>query len=261
MWLRRPHALSRWRRASPKCCSPWGWMEQIVGVTEFCDFPAGAKAKSKVGYANPNLESLIALRPSVDRGAREFHRANVRPTGKLKIPVLLPGRDPSLEKHFSHLHTLGRIFDRSVAAACHDAGHAKPDMAELTARTERLARVRVLYVINSEPLSSRSGRKLHPSDDRACRWGEYRPRRLRPILRLTMETVLKEDPEILLFPQRVGRNGSAKQQEAWRRWTTVTAVRQNRLRAVSADALNRPGPRVMDGLESLVHGSTRSLSV
>lgn len=34
-----------------------GLDEQIVGVTEFCDFPAAAKAKSKVGYANPNLES------------------------------------------------------------------------------------------------------------------------------------------------------------------------------------------------------------
>ena len=67
-----------------------------------------------------------------------------------------------------------------------------------------------------------------------------------------METVLKEDPEILLFPRGSVETVPRSEQEAWRRWTTVTAVRQNRLREVSADALNRPGPRVMDGLESLV---------
>ena len=43
-----------------------------------------------------------------------------------------------------------------------------------------------------------------------------------------------------------------REQEEWRRWTTLTAVQQNRLREVSANALNRPGPRVMDGLEELV---------
>ncbi len=69
--------------------------------------------------------------------------------------------------------------------------------------------------------------------------------------RLTMETVLREDPEILLFPRGSVETVPRSEQEAWRRWTTVTAVRDNRLREVPADALNRPGPRVMEGLEAL----------
>mgnify|MGYP003336064082 FL=1 len=38
---------------------------QVVGVTQFCDFPAEARQKAVVGYANPNLESLVALEPDL----------------------------------------------------------------------------------------------------------------------------------------------------------------------------------------------------
>jgi iron complex transport system substrate-binding protein len=67
-----------------------------------------------------------------------------------------------------------------------------------------------------------------------------------------METVLKEDPEVLIFPMGSVETVPRREQQEWRRWTTLTAVQQNRLREVSANALNRPGPRVMDGLEELV---------
>lgn len=227
-----------------------GLDEQIVGVTEFCNFPEAAKAKSKVGYANPNLESLIALRPELIVAPREFHRANVlAKLEELKIPVLLLDAT-SVESIFSHLHTLGRIFDRSTAAHAMTLA-MRNRMAELVARTESLARVRVLYVINSQPLITVGpGSYIHQMIGLAGGLN-IASEATAPYPRLTMETVLKEDPEILLFPRGSVETVPRSEQEAWRRWATVTAVRENRLRDVSADALNRPGPRVMEGLEAL----------
>ncbi|MBS0172131.1 MAG: cobalamin-binding protein [Nitrospira sp.] len=227
-----------------------GLDEQIVGVTDFCNFPEAAKAKSKVGYANPNLESLIALRPELIVAPREFHRANVlAKLEELKIPVLLLDAT-SLESIFSHLHTLGRIFDRSTAAHAMTAA-MRNRMAELTARTQHLARVRVLYVINSQPLITVGpGSYIHQMIGLAGGLN-IASEAMAPYPRLTMETVLKEDPEVLLFPKGSVETVPRSEQEAWRQWTTVTAVRENRLRDVSADALNRPGPRVMEGLEAL----------
>ena len=227
-----------------------GLDEQIVGVTDFCNFPVAAKAKAKVGYANPNLESLVALRPELIVAPREFHRANVlAKLEELKIPVLLL-EATSVESIFSHIHTLGRIFDRSTEAHAMTAA-MRSRMAELTARTEHLARVRVLYVINSQPLITVGpGSYIHQMIGLAGGLNIAAEAKA-PYPRLTMETVLKEDPEILLFPRGSVETVSRSEQEAWRRWTTVTAVRESRLREVSADALNRPGPRVMEGLEAL----------
>ncbi len=228
-----------------------GLDEQIVGVTEFCDFPTAAKAKSKVGYANPNLESLIALQPELIVAPREFHRANVlAKLEELKIPVLLL-EATSVENIFSHIHTLGRIFDRSTEAHAMTAA-MRNRMAEISRRTERLPRIRVLYVINSQPLITVGpGSYIHQMIGLAGGVNIASGANA-PYPRLTMETVLKEDPEVLIFPMGSVETVPRREQQEWQRWTTLTAVQQNRLLEVSADALNRPGPRVMEGLEELV---------
>lgn len=227
-----------------------GLDEQIVGVTDFCNFPVAAKSKSKVGYTNPNLESLVALRPELIVAPREFHRANVlAKLEELKIPVLLL-EATSVESIFSHIHTLGRIFDRSTEAHAMTAA-MRSRMAEISRRTEHLPRIRVLYVINSQPLITVGpGSYIHQMIGLAGGLNIASEAKA-PYPRLTMETVLQEDPEILLFPRGSVETVPRSEQEAWRRWTTVTAVRDNRLREVPADALNRPGPRVMEGLEAL----------
>ena len=67
-----------------------------------------------------------------------------------------------------------------------------------------------------------------------------------------MEEVLRQNPDILLFP--TGRHEGIPQveQDAWRRWTTLSAVQHGRLFQVDSDLLNRPGPRIIEGLKELV---------
>ncbi|MBI4001434.1 MAG: cobalamin-binding protein [Nitrospira defluvii] len=227
-----------------------GLDEQIVGVTEFCDFPAAAAAKPKIGYANPNLESLIALRPDMIIAPREFHRANVlAKLDELKVPVFLLDAS-SLENIFSHIHQLGRIFDRSTIAHALTLAMRK-QMADISSRVESLPRTRVLYVLNSQPLITVGpGSYIHQMIG-LVGGINIASGASTPYPRLTMETVLKEDPEVLIFPMGSVETVPRSEQQEWRRWTTLTAVQQNRLREVSANALNRPGPRVMEGLEEL----------
>ncbi|TLY24377.1 MAG: cobalamin-binding protein, partial [Nitrospirae bacterium] len=42
-----------------------GLNDEIVGVTEFCDYPPAAKEKPKVGYAQPNIEAIVTLQPDL----------------------------------------------------------------------------------------------------------------------------------------------------------------------------------------------------
>src|SRR5512135_175408 len=55
-----------------------GLGSRIAGVTNFCDYPAEAKRKPKVGgMSNPSLEAVISLKPDVvvmtiDGNPREF---------------------------------------------------------------------------------------------------------------------------------------------------------------------------------------------
>ncbi|QOJ37038.1 MAG: cobalamin-binding protein [Nitrospira sp.] len=228
-----------------------GLDEQIVGVTDFCNFPPAASSRPKIGYAHPNLESLLALNPDLVAAPKEFARANLlTKLDELKIPVLLL-EATSVESVFAHIHTLGRIFDR-VSAAHALTRAMRERMAAITARVEALPRRRVLYVINSEPLITVGpGSYLHQMIGLAGGIN-IAAGASSPYPRLTMEMVLKEDPEVLIFPMGSVETVPRSEQQAWRRWTTLSAVKQERLRQVPADALNRPGPRVMEGLDALV---------
>jgi iron complex transport system substrate-binding protein len=72
-----------------------------------------------------------------------------------------------------------------------------------------------------------------------------------PYPRLSMEAVLQEDPEVLVFPVGKAEGISESEQLTWRQWSTMTAVKQGRLHQIPADWLNRPGPRIARALEAL----------
>jgi iron complex transport system substrate-binding protein len=66
-----------------------------------------------------------------------------------------------------------------------------------------------------------------------------------------MEAVLKEDTELIVFPVGEAEGIPDAEQQQWRRWTTLSAVKHGRFHQVHADLLNRPGPRIVEGLVAL----------
>ena len=227
-----------------------GLEEQIVGVTEFCDYPAAAKSKAKVGYANPSMEVIIALRPELVLAPRDFLRPDLQvKLEQLKIPVFVLDAH-TLEDIPLHIHTLGQMFEK-VSAASAVTQHIRQRLAEIKRKVETLPAKRVLYVLNSQPLITVGpGSFIHQmigvagGMNIATQASEAYPR-------LSMETVLKQDPEVLIFPSGEVETVPRSEQQQWRRWDSLSAVKHQRFHEVSSSLLNRPGPRVVDGLEQL----------
>jgi iron complex transport system substrate-binding protein len=227
-----------------------GLDEQIVGVTDFCDYPPAAKAKMKVGYSNPNVETIVSLRPDLVLAPREFFRTDLQAKlEQLKIPVFVL-EAKTLDDVSLHVQTLGRIVDRSTEAnAVADA--IRKRMAEIQRKTEAASPKRVLYVLNSQPLITVGpGSFIHQMIEIAGGINVATQAAV-PYPRLSMETVLKEDPEVLVFPVGDVESVPRSEQQQWQRWTSLSAVKHHRFHEVSSNLLNRPGPRIVEGLEQL----------
>lgn len=227
-----------------------GLGEQVVGVTQFCDYPPEAKAKPKVGYVHPNLEAIVALQPDLVLAPREFLRAdNLSKLEQLKIPTYILDAQ-TIDSILSHIQTLGRILGAS-AAADELAHRMRRRVEAVKVRTSSLPRPRVLYVLNSEPLITVGpGSFIHQVIELAG--GSNVAARARVAYpRLSMEEVLKEDPELILFPTGRAEGIAGDEELRWQRWATLSAVNLKRLYRVPNDVLNRPGPRIIRGLESL----------
>ena len=65
-----------------------GLNDKIVGVTEFCNYPAEALAKEKVGgFGPPSIEKIVSLSPDLVVAA-SLHQAVVEQLTQLNIPVI-----------------------------------------------------------------------------------------------------------------------------------------------------------------------------
>lgn len=228
-----------------------GLDEEIVGVTDFCNFPPAALTKPKVAYSQPNLEVLVALEPQLVLAPPTFLRADLlAKLEQLKIPTFII-ESQTVEAIFGHIQLLGRMVGRAPEANAFAADLRKQVMA-LTKKVEGRPRPTLLYVLNSEPLITVGpGSFIHHLIELAG--GRNAAERANaPYPRLTMEEVLTQNPDILLFPIGEYEGIPQAEQDRWKRWETLRAVQDEKLLQVQADLLNRPGPRVLDGLRHLI---------
>lgn len=227
-----------------------GLGERVVGVTQYCDYPPEAQAKPKVGYIHPNLEAIVALQPDLIVAPRELLRVDI--LGKLEqlqIPIYVLDAT-TVASILAHIQTLGRLLGAS-AAADDVVRRMQRQIEEIKTRTAHLPRPRVLYVLNSAPLITVGpGSFIHEAIEMAG--GSNIAARARVAYpRLSMEEVLSADPELILFPTGRAEGIAEGEEERWQRWTTLSAIKLKRLRRVPNDLLNRPGPRIVQGLEML----------
>ena len=228
-----------------------GAENEIVGVTDFCNYPPAALEKPKIGYSNPNLEVLVALEPQLVLAPSSFLRADfLAKLEELKIPTFIL-ESQTVEGIFGHIQLLGRMVGRAAEANAYTATMRR-QVAELTKHVEGRPRPTLLYVINSEPLITVGpGSFIHHLIELAG--GRNAAERANaPYPRLTMEEVLGQNPDILLFPIGEYEGIPQAEQDRWKRWDTLSAVKKGKLFQIRSDLLNRPGPRVIEGLRHLV---------
>lgn len=225
-----------------------GLGEHIVGVTQFCDYPVEATHKAKVGGLHPNLEAIVAQRP--DLILTLPIRSDLLATfEQLKIPVFIL-EAKTVEQVLSHLHLLGRMLNHTKEAD-ELVMAMRRRMAEVFERANALPRPRLLYVLNSNPLMTVGpGSFIHQIIELAGATNIAADAQT-AYPRITMEEVLRDDPEILLFPVGKEEGIPDEEQQQWLRWTRLSAVRHSRFVRIPSVLLDRPGPRIVDGLEQL----------
>ncbi|MCJ7642701.1 MAG: ABC transporter substrate-binding protein, partial [Desulfobacterales bacterium] len=69
--------------------------------------------------------------------------------------------------------------------------------------------------------------------------------------RLGMEEILKRSPEVIIVSSMNPKGNYEKTLREWTRWKTLPAVQQGRIHLVDSDLIDRPSPRIIEGLEEM----------
>jgi iron complex transport system substrate-binding protein len=225
--------------------------DRIAGVTAFCDYPAAAREKPRVGgFANPSAERIAALRPDlVIVQPNVGNRAAVETVQRMGVEVLVVDAR-GFEDLFETIAVIGEAvgeMERATALA----RKLRDEIDALSRLVRNKPRPRVLLAFSRDPYilvgqNSFPGEMIRLAGGRAPDFdtGTGYPR-------VGIETILEWAPEVIL-ETGMGETPGPELMAAWERWPSLPAVRRNRVHAVTPDLVTRAGPRSPEGLRELI---------
>jgi len=231
-----------------------GLDDKIVGVTIFSDYPPAALDKPKVGsFWQPNIEAVVAARPDLVVTLRiEQQRSLAERLQRIGYNSLVVDVD-KVSDLYGAIETLGAATD-SRRQADELVGNLKNKLQELSRMVGTAEKVRVLWVVQREPLRV-AGRDTFINEMIELAGGEnaigetvhkYPP--------IGAEQVIACKPDVIIEPTMTRSNLDSQKQTAvqyWSRFENVPAVANGRIYVISSGAVSRLGPRLYDGTEMI----------
>ena len=228
-----------------------GLDEEIVGVSIHCNFPEKAKTKVRVGsYISLDFEKITSLKPDliIATGAGNT-REMVDRLEKLGFQTyaIYPKNFNDILKSIGHI---GEVVNREKEARGIIEGLRKR-CQRVIELTKGLPRPKVFIQIGDAPIVT-VGKGSFADDLIRLAGGENIAGKEKEVYpRFGMEEILKRSPEVIVISSMNPKGDYQKILEQWTRWKTIPAVKNGRIHLIDSDLLDRPSPRIIDGLEEL----------
>ncbi len=237
--------------------------DQVVGDTNYCNYPEAAKTKAKIGgFTTPSIEAILKLAPDLVFMTKD--RPDVaellRNSGSKDVVVVKPDNIAGIYQ------SIQTIADKIGAS---DRGKAliqsiDKDIHQTPAPNVRMPRPKILFVVGRTPGKVADlivvGRGTYLSEliDLAGGTnvaidtvGQYP--------HFSFEEVIHRDPDIIVdmgvvdmgHSETVTEAQKRQVQQLWKQYPFLRAVQHNAVYPISADYFVTPGPRVGQAVRDL----------
>lgn len=241
---------------------------QVVGVSQYCDFPAEVTKLPKVGtYLKPSLEAIARLAP--DLVVLQTSPPDL--TDRLKALKIAFVEVPhgTLTDVFTGIQIIAKsagVPERSAPLI----GRIKGSLQTIQAKARTMPSPHVIVIVNRTPgtLSGLTG--VGPDNyvneilEIAGGTNVLAKPGLPRYPHISIETVIREDPDVILDLSSMQNSEAARQAERpellslWRQNQTLKAARGGHIYFGTSNALVVPGPRAPEAARILfdyLHGA------
>lgn len=219
--------------------------EQVIAVDRESDFPAQAAAKATLDGEDPDLEEIAGLEPDLVvlmGGPQEL----VRSLDQQGLPVLSLAVPDSLSAVYDQIDLLGQVTGR-IDGSDSLVDSMEDRIQEVFDKVGPAPGPRVYHELDDSLTTVSSSTFLGElyltlnATSIADEPGE-------PFPQLTLEAIVEADPEVIILAHAGASPDSVKARPGW---AGISAVKNDRVYALDPAILNRPGPRLIEGLEEL----------
>lgn len=226
---------------------------KVVAVTKWDNYPPDVQNKVEHVFQdglNPPTEELLSLKPDlVVLGSH--NKETVDALRKAGLTVVL--YDPqSLRDVYRVIGELGKITNRTK--------EAQQLIARMKAKEEAIRekvqaipekeRVRVYVEADPDQLYT-AGKHTFLDELIQLAGGQNIAHDLEGWQKISAEMVIQRNPQVIVVTYGYYVPNAADKPKQRAGWSVVDAVKEGRVYALDPDLISRPGPRILDGVETL----------
>jgi iron complex transport system substrate-binding protein len=228
-----------------------GLNSEIAGVTDFCDYPEACLTKPRIGgFVNPDLERIVSLKPDLIIGIRDGNREET--LQKLKdLGFSVYRVDPKgFDGVTKTIRNLGDIAGREEAAG-RIARTMMTKKEHILSFTRSLYKPKVFFQVGDAPMVTVGKGALTNDLIRLAGGRNVTENEPMDYPLYSIEAVIKNAPEIIIMSSMDNRKDYSNLIRKWENWKTIPAVKRNAIHVVDSNLVDRPTPRITEGLETL----------
>ncbi|RFU62403.1 ABC transporter substrate-binding protein [Peribacillus glennii] len=228
-----------------------GLDKEIVGVSDFDNYPEAAAKKEKVGGLEFNVEKVISLDPELvlaHRSSSDATKEGLQQLTDAGIKVLVVNNAQNFEQVYESIQMIGKATGKSE-----DADKVISDMKEkmeaIKAEAAKIpeADTKTAYIeVSPAPEIYTTGKNTFMDEMLKIINAKNAAGDQEGWVKIDQEAVIKTNPDVIISlygpdstDQILGRKG----------WEQVAAVKNKQVYEVNTDIVSRSGPRLAEGVE------------
>ncbi|MCM3292552.1 ABC transporter substrate-binding protein [Paenibacillus sp. MER 180] len=224
---------------------------QIVGVSDFDDYPEAAKSKEKMGgITKPNEEAIIKAKPDIVFTGISMKEPVVKKFRELGIKIFKV-EPKTYDDVIKNIELYGQITDQQAKAKTivDNMKQVREDVKSAVQSAEK----EKVYIEFSPGWTVGSGEFMNELIEMAG--GTNVAADSAGWIQINEENIIKSNPDVIMFTQGVVDSETNKSLEEIIRgrsgWNNINAIKNNQVIGVDQNLISRPGPRVADGLKAV----------
>jgi len=230
-----------------------GLGDKIIGVSDYCDYPAEVSGKTRVGgpwSSSINVETIVSLDPDFILAA-SINGENVVNTLEGFDLTVFGIESTDLDDLLNDITTIGELTNAEAAAATL-TGNMQDSIDAVTDETSGIPegdKPSVMHIMYHDPIWT-AGDNTYINDLLVHAGGVNIFADLSGYASVGIETVIDRDPDVIIVTAMGGTSsGTWDWVNTDPRLAEVSAIQNGRIYFAESNWLERAGPRIVLGLE------------
>ncbi|MEH7491543.1 ABC transporter substrate-binding protein [Neobacillus niacini] len=230
-----------------------GLEKQIVGVSDFDNYPEEATTKEKIGGMELNIEKIISLQPNLVLA----HASAMNGTEGLQqlqdagLTVLVINDAQNFEQVYDSITMIGKATGENKKAE-ELIKSMQDKLAEIKAKAGEIKDKKKVFVeVSPAPEVFTTGKNTFMDEMISLINAENIANDQEGWIKIDQEVMIDRNPDVIVTTYGYYTENAVEQVLARQGWENVNAIKNKQVIDVDSDTVTRSGPRIVEGVEEL----------